>query len=128
VVKGVAMCAFKLDSFGDRLSAAARAKKAQTERFRAKMDVDEETLAKREAARQKVIAAREARALRRQAAEEAKQAQEAAEKAKRDAKLQAEQEAREKEAAAEAQRAAALEIERKKVRDARYAARKAAKK
>jgi len=122
------MCAFKLDSFGDRLSAAARAKKAQMERFRAKMDVDEETLAKREAARQEVAAAREARALRRQAAEEAKRAKEGAERAERDAKLKAEQEAREKEAAAEAERAAALKIERKKVRDARYAARKAAKK
>jgi hypothetical protein len=127
MVKGVSMCAFKLDSFGDRLSAAARAKKAQMEKFRSKMDVDEETLAKREAARREIIAARDARALRRQAAEEEKRAKEAAEEAERDAKLKAEREASEREAAADAERAAALEIERKKARDARYAARKARK-
>ncbi|VTZ28052.1 conserved hypothetical protein [Methylocella tundrae] len=121
------MCAFKIDKFGDRLSNAANAKKALLEKFRAKTEVDEETVAKREAARREIIAARDARALERKAAEEERRAREAVEKAERDAALKAEEEARALEAAAEAERAAALEIERKKARDARYAARKARK-
>ncbi|MEJ0095261.1 MAG: DUF6481 family protein [Methylocella sp.] len=121
------MSAFKDASFGDRLGHAARAKKAELEKFRAKTEVDEKVLAEREAARREIIAARALRAEERQVAQEAKEAREAAEKAERDAILKAEQEARDLAAAAEAERAAAVEIERKKARDARYAARKARK-
>ncbi len=122
--------------YAERLSAAAKAKKADLERFRAKLGPNDPAFAEREAARQAVTTAREARAAERKAVRLANQAREAeekaareaalaAEKAAREATLKAEKTAREAALAEEVARGAALEGKRKLERDARYAARKA---
>jgi hypothetical protein len=116
------MSNFKEQSFGERMNTAADAKKAMLEKFRARPGVDDPAVLERQAARQAVSLAREARSIERKAAREADAARQAAEQAAREAdaarltaELQAEQVARD----------AALEAERKAARDARYAARKA---
>jgi hypothetical protein len=126
----------KKTSFDDRLNAAANAKKAQLEKFRARSGGKDPGFAERQAARQAVSVARDARAVGRNTARLAGIAREADEQAARDAAAKAEQAARD--AQADAERAArdadvarqaaddvALEAERKAARDARYAARKA---
>ena len=126
----------KKTSFDDRLNAAANAKKAQLEKFRARSGGKDPGFAERQAARQAVGVARDARAVGRNTARLAGIAREADEQAARDAAAKAEQAARD--AAAEAEQAArdadvarqaaddvALQAERKAARDARYAARKA---
>jgi len=95
---------YKEKGFGERLSAAADARRAALERFRARPGPDDPAVVARRAARQAVSEAREARAAEREAAREAEAARRTAERADRDA---------------------ALEAERKAARDARYAARKA---
>lgn len=111
---------FKDPSFQDRTAAAAEAKKKALDSLRAKPALDPQVVAERAAARE---------------------AKEAAERAKRDAKRAAEEQAkREKAEAKAAAEAAALaakeaakpkpimtEEQRKALRDARYAARKARK-
>ena len=52
---------------GDRLSSAANAKKAELEKFRAKSLANDQAAAERQAARQAVSAARNARAAEREA-------------------------------------------------------------
>jgi hypothetical protein len=122
--------------FAERLGTAAKARKAHLENFKAKWGPNDPGFAEREAARQAISQAREARAAERKAARLAAEAREAEEKAAREAVLAAEQAAREAALEAErialeaakieaAAREAALEIERKAERDARYAARKA---
>jgi hypothetical protein len=107
-------------NFDDRLSAAAAAKQALLERFRARPAPDDPTEIERQAALKAIADAREARAAERKAAKDAEIARLAAEEAARKAQEQA--------AALEAKkRAAADEAERKAARDARYAARKARK-
>lgn len=107
-------------NFDDRLSAAAAAKQALLERFRARPSPDDPAEIARQAALKAISDAREARAAERRAAKEAEAARIAAEIAARKTAEQI--------AAAEAKaRAAALEAERKAARDARYAARKARK-
>ncbi len=107
-------------NFDDRLSAAAAAKQALLERFRARPGADDPTVIAQQANLKAVADAREARAAERRAAKQAEAARAAAEAAARRAQDQI--------AATEAKaRAAAIEAERKAARDARYAARKARK-
>jgi hypothetical protein len=112
-------------NFGDRLNAAAVAKKAALERFRARPGPDDPAVKEQQAARKAVSDARDVRIAERQAAKEAEKVRHAAEQAAKVAE-QAAREAEERRLAAEAaDRAVALEAERKAARDARYAARKA---
>jgi hypothetical protein len=122
------MGGFKDPDFLQRQSAAANAKKAALERYRAGTAADNPAVAERAAARQAVATAREQRAAARQAAKgaaalaaakEAERAREAAKEVAREAAAAAE-----RERAEQAAREAALEGERKAARDARYAARK----
>jgi hypothetical protein len=107
-------------NFDDRISAAAAAKQALLERFRARPAADDPAEIARQAALKAVADARDLRAAERKAAKDAEAARVAAEQAVRRAQEQA--------AATEAKaRAAALDIERKAARDAKYAARKARK-
>jgi hypothetical protein len=107
-------------NFDDRLSAAAAAKQALLERFRARPSPDDPAEIARQAALKAISDARDVRAAERKAAKEAEAARLAAEEAARRAQEQI--------AASEAKaRAAAQEAERKAIRDARYAARKARK-
>ena len=119
------MRGYKDSNFNDRKEASAKAKQAILEKFRAQPGADDPAVIERQAARQKIIEAREVRAAERRAAREAEAARQAAAEAAR----RAEQAAREAEAAArEAERRLAerkLEAERKAARDRRYAARKA---
>ena len=105
-------------NFGDRLNAAAAAKKAMLERFHARPSPDDPAVKEQQAARKAISDAREVRMAERKAAREAEAQRQAAEQAAR--------EAEERRLAAEAAaQAVALEAERKAARDARYAARKA---
>ena len=107
-------------NFDDRLSAAAAAKQALLERFRARPSPDDPAEIARQAALKAISDARDVRIAERKAAKEAEAARLAAEEAARRVQAQV--------AAAEAKvRAAAAEAERKAARDARYAARKARK-
>jgi hypothetical protein len=107
-------------NFDDRLSAAAAAKQALLDRFRARPTADDPSEIARQEALKAISDARDARAAERKAAKEAEAARVAAELAARRAQDQV--------AAAEARaRAVAAEAERKAARDARYAARKARK-
>lgn len=105
-------------NFDDRISAAAAAKQALLERFRARPSPDDPAEIERQAALKAIADARDARAAERRAAKEAEIQRLAAEAAARKAAEIA--------AAQEAKRQAALqEAERKAARDAKYAARKA---
>jgi hypothetical protein len=107
-------------NFDDRLSAAAAAKQALLERFRARPAADDPAEIERQAALKAIADARDARAAERKALKDAEAARIAAEAAAKRTQEQI--------AAAEAKaRALALEAERKAARDARYAARKARK-
>jgi hypothetical protein len=112
------MSSFKGSGYAERLSAAAEAKQAQLDKFRARPKADDPAEADRRAARLAVSTARDARIAERKAA---RQAEAATKKAALEAE-QATQAARDAEAAA---RKVALEAEQKAARDARYAARKA---
>jgi hypothetical protein len=114
----------KTPSFSDRLGAAAKAKQAALERFRAQPASDDPAMVEKRAARQALAAARELRADERRA--QALRDEEAAEAAAAAAR---ETEIREREARQlrEGEEQAALEAERKAARDSRYAARKARK-
>jgi hypothetical protein len=112
-------------SFDDRLSAAANAKKAQLEKFRARSGANDPAFAERQAARQAISVARDARAAERNATRLAGLAREADEKAARDAAVEAEDVARAAEVARQAADDVTVQAERKAARDARYAARKA---
>jgi hypothetical protein len=107
-------------NFDDRISAAAAAKQALLDRFRARPAADDPAVIAQQAALKAVADARDARAAERKALKEAEAARVAAELAARRAADLA--------AAAEAKaRAATSEAERKAARDAKYAARKARK-
>jgi Family of unknown function (DUF6481) len=122
------MANFQQPDFDERLSAAAQARKAVLEKFRAKVNSNDPELLKKQAERLVVAQAREARIAERRAAKEAK---EAVERAEREAREAAERTVREEKETRERAEAvawkAALEEEKKKERDARYAARKARK-
>ena len=107
-------------NFDDRLSAAAAAKQALLERFRARPSPDDPAEIERQAALKAIADARDVRNAERKAAKEAEAARLAAEEAAKRVQEQV--------AAVEAKaRAVAQEAERKALRDARYAARKARK-
>jgi hypothetical protein len=107
-------------NFDDRISAAAAAKQALLERFRARPTAGDPAWIEQQAALKAISDARDIRIAERKAAKEAEAARVAAELAA--------QRVRDQVAAAEAKaRAAAQEAERKAIRDARYAARKARK-
>lgn len=112
---------YKDPGFADRLSAAAEAKRAILTKFRAAPGPDDPQLAARLAERERVAAAREARHAAR-AAERAERKALEAEQAAQAAQAKAEKDAHD--AAERAEREAALKIEQKAARDARYAARK----
>jgi hypothetical protein len=119
------MSSHKNDDFNERLTAAAKARTAMLERFRARPGPDDPAYQERQAELAAIAAARDARAAERKAAREAEAARVLAEKARLAAEqkaLAAEQAARDREAQ---NRAAALIAEQKLARDARYAARKA---
>jgi hypothetical protein len=105
-------------NFDDRISAAAAAKQALLERFRARPAPDDPAEIARQASLKAIADARDVRAAERRAAKEAELARLAAEEAARKAAAEA--------AAKEARaNAAAEEAARKAARDAKYAARKA---
>jgi len=122
------------NSFLDRQSAAANARKAQAEKFlaRPKYDPNDPAVIEREAKRRAINEARAIREVERQKQKEAAAAAEvvrlAADEAARQEALKAEAIAREAAHAEKLAAEAALEYERKLDRDARYAARKARKK
>lgn len=116
------MKGYKEKNFNDRLSAAAAARQAALERFRTRPAPDDPEVARRREERLAIAQAREIRAAERRAAKEA----EAAARAEQEARDRVEREAREKrEAIEKVIREAGEAAERKKERDARYAARKA---
>ena len=130
------MSAYKQQSAGDRIAAAANAKKAALDRFKAKLPPDDPTVIERNAAQRAIVEAREARAAERKAARDAEAARLAAEQAavlaeqERQRVEQAAYLARKANDAAQVQaehkaRALALAAEQKAARDARYARRKA---
>jgi hypothetical protein len=126
------MSGFKLAGFLERQQAAAKAKHAALEKFRAQPGADDPAVAERAKARRAIVEAREARASEREAArlarqtETAEQGIRAAALAKQAAQDVAVQTAREQREIAD--REVALEAERKVERDVRYAARKARQK
>jgi hypothetical protein len=81
-------------SFGDRLNAAEKAKKAELEKFRARSGASDPAFAERQAARQAVSVARDARTAERNASRLAGVAREAAEQTAGDAAVEAEEPAR----------------------------------
>lgn len=124
------MSSYKDPDLKERQGAAAAAKKAILEKFRAASD--DPAIAARDAARAAVSEARRVRAAEREAAKEklaAERAEQAARTAELAAQAQREAEATEARTAAEKEELGALlKAEQKEARDARYAARKAAKK
>lgn len=111
----------KETDFAERLNAAAKARQAHLEKFRASVKVNDPARAELDAARLAARQDKEKRAAERKAA---RQAAEATEKVAREAAALAEQRAKEQAAAEALARKAALEAEQKARRDARYAARK----
>ena len=111
------MSGFKEPSFADRQKAAQQARQNILNKFKSQPGLDDPEVAKRRAEREAQAAERAKAKLARDAAKAEKQRLEAEAAAQAAALL-----AREKEEA-EA-REAALELERKAARDARYAARK----
>jgi hypothetical protein len=81
----------KRTNFDDRLSAAASAKKAELENFRARSGTNDPAIAERQAARQAISLARDARIAERNASRLVRLAREAGEKAARDAAAEAEE-------------------------------------
>ena len=107
----------KRTNFDDQQSAAASAKKAELENFRARSGTNDPAIAERQAARQAISLARDARIAERNASRVVRLAREAGEKAARDAAAEAEEAA-----PGMAADDVALQAERKAARDARHAA------
>lgn len=116
------MAGFKEKDFNERRNAAADAKKALLERYKAK--VQDPSLAERQAERVAAAKERELRQAQRKAEKEAEAKRSAEEKAAREAAEAAERIAQAEKAEADQ---AALLAAQKAARDARYAARKARK-
>jgi hypothetical protein len=121
------MRGFKEKGFSERLGAAAEARKAQLEKFRAKPGPDDPATVERQEARRATAIARDARDAERKTTKD----QTAAKEAERHAAEQAGITTREADALQEAADKAARDVttlaEQKAARDARYAARKARK-
>ncbi len=122
------------NSFADRQTAAAKARKAMAEKFLAnsKYDPTDPVVVEREAKRKAILEARVVRdaerAKRKAEHEAAEAARKAAEEAARQEQLRLEALAREAELQRQHEEREKLEYERKLERDARYAARKERKK
>ena len=93
------MSKFNGTGFDDRLNTAAKAKKAELEKFRAKSWPNDLAFTERQAVRHAISVARDARVAERKAAQLASDAREAAAKATRDAAAEAEQTDRDAEVA-----------------------------
>ena len=106
------MSGFKGSTFTDRATASTEAKKALLERFKAKPAPDDPEVAKRREERSAIAAAREVRMAERRRQKEIEAEQ-----------LRLEEEAQR--AVEQAEREEAAKAERKAIRDAKYAARKA---
>jgi len=117
--------AFKHADFNDRATAAAKAKQALIEKFRARPGPDDPSVQAKIAERLAIAEAREKRDQERKLVKEAEAARKAAEELERLA--EAARKAAEKTAEEKARKLdlLAIEAERKAARDARYAARKA---
>lgn len=122
--------------FNERRDAAATAKKALLEKFKARPPADDPAVIARQEERKRILEAREIREREREIARQERLAREAAERAEREriaeegrkaaeetARIEAEQ--REVEERERLANELALEAEKKAKRDARYAARKA---
>ena len=127
---------FNNSNFADRITSAATAKQALVEKLKSKPAADDPEVLRKQAERQAVVEAREKRLAEKEEAKRAQLAREAEERVAREtaeAAAEAERQAQLElhKAAAEpprVQRAARIlsdEAERKAIRDARYAARKA---
>jgi hypothetical protein len=111
------MSGFKEPGFADRQKAAQQAKQKLLDKFRSQPGADDPEVLKRRAEREAIAASREKARLAREAEKVEQKRREAEAAAAEAARI-----AREKEE--EATRQAALEVEQKAKRDARYAARK----
>jgi hypothetical protein len=118
------MNSFKQKTFSDRLVAAANARQATLQRFRARPGADDPAVVAQRAARREIAAARETRAVERRAAKLAEEARAQAERAVRETAEREEKAARQEREGIEQ---ATLIAERKAARDVRYAARKSRK-
>ncbi|MBV8916398.1 MAG: hypothetical protein JOZ05_25595 [Acetobacteraceae bacterium] len=116
------MAAFKGSTFKDRAETAAAAKKALLEAFKTRPAPDDPGLLARQAARRAIVEAREAREAERRRLKEEEAARLRSEE---EARRQAEAEEAANRAAEQAARDEQIRAERKAIRDARYAARKA---
>ena len=121
------MPAFNHANFNDRATAAAKAKQALIEKFRARPGPDDPAVLAKQAERQAIAEARELREQERKLAKEADAARKAAEEVERLAELARLAAQKTEEEIARKAALLALEAERKAARDARYAARKARK-
>ena len=121
------MPAFKLADFNDRATAAAKAKQALIEKFRARPGPDDPAVQAKIAERLAVAAARDKREQERKIAREAEAVRLAAEEAARQVELARKAAEKTQEELDRKAALLALEAERKAARDARYAARKARK-
>jgi hypothetical protein len=110
--------------FDERASASQAAKTAMLERFRARPKADDPAVQARRAEREAVARARDLRAAER---DRLRLEEESRKEAERIAAEKAEHERRELDELARIERQAELESAQKAARDARYAARKAAK-
>ena len=126
------MAGFKDSNFLERRTAATKAKKAALEKFRANTAANDSNFAERQAGLQATREARDTRAADRKTARTAREAGVAAQATRdQELKAQADREAaaqKERDRAEHAEREIALQVEGKKARDARYAARKARQK
>ena len=116
------MAAFKGSTFKDRAEAAAAAKKALLEAFKTRPSPDDPAVLARQAERKAINEAREKRATERH---RMKEEEETRLRAETEARRLAETEEAARRAAEQAARDEQIRAERKAMRDARYAARKA---
>jgi hypothetical protein len=120
--KDLSVSQFKKDPLTDRLKDAANARKGAVDRFRSRPAADDPEVVAKQAARQAVSQAREARIAERDALRRVSEAERAREAVAEQARAADEMARQASETIA---REAADNAERKIVRDARYAARKA---
>jgi hypothetical protein len=119
------MTGFKIPNFNDRLSSAQKAKQAALEKFKAKPGPSDPEFQARQAERVRIEAERQAR---KEAAKLEKVRLEAEAEVRRKVELEAKKLAEQEAYDAEIRAQEELEAKQKAIRDARYAARKAAKK
>jgi hypothetical protein len=131
-MNGALLLSYQPPKFHDRLAASAKAKTASAAKFHSTANADDPAARERQARRREIVTARAIRAEARQVAQQAREKEMAA-KALIDAELAAKAEQEMARATAhrlaeQAEAEVALAATQKEARDARYAARKAAKK